>query len=136
METALRIGLTNIVVAALIALLAAGASLIRSRPALAHALWLLVLLKLLTPPLWGVKIDRVWVGAVEPTAGISPPTAVETAATPGEPITEWAAQIERMDPTVAEAEPVFVNPRAGTVLPLTTAAPPVSHRSTKLTFFV
>src|SRR5256885_1485307 len=108
-ETALQIGLANVAVAALIGLFASGASLIRSRPALAHALWLLVLLKLLTPPLWGVKIDRVWVRAIEPTVRDSRPTVVETPAVHDEPITEWAAQIERMDPTVVEAEPVFVN---------------------------
>jgi beta-lactamase regulating signal transducer with metallopeptidase domain len=59
-ETALYIGLANVAVAVIIALVAIGAGLIRNRPALSHALWLLVLLKLLTPPLWNVPIHTPW----------------------------------------------------------------------------
>src|ERR1700710_504950 len=60
METALHIGLANVVVAGAVAVIATVASLARGRPALAHALWLLVLLKLLTPPLWGVSVERLF----------------------------------------------------------------------------
>jgi beta-lactamase regulating signal transducer with metallopeptidase domain len=55
-ETLLQIGLTNAVVAAGLALLAAAVGKLCRRPALAHALWLLVLLKLITPPLVMIPI--------------------------------------------------------------------------------
>ena len=60
METALHIGLENVAVAAVIAVVAWVASFARGRPALAHALWLVVLLKLLTPPLWGVSVEGIF----------------------------------------------------------------------------
>jgi len=52
----LEIALSNAVVASLLALLAAGVGRLSGRPALAHALWLLVLLKLLTPPIIQIPI--------------------------------------------------------------------------------
>src|SRR5437867_3096103 len=54
-----------------LALAAAGVALVCRRPALVHALWLLVLLKLLCPPLWPVPISAP---APEPQ-----PAAVEPA---------------------------------------------------------
>lgn len=56
METVLRIGLSNAVIGAALAILAAGAGRILRRPAAAHLLWVLVLIKLLTPPLWTVPV--------------------------------------------------------------------------------
>lgn len=47
----LEVGLSNLAVAALLALIAAMAGRCFKRPALTHALWLLVFLKLITPPL-------------------------------------------------------------------------------------
>ena len=57
MDALLQIGLTNAVMATVLAILAALASKLCRRPAVAHALWLLVLLKLLTPPLLWIPID-------------------------------------------------------------------------------
>src|SRR4051812_44925174 len=54
MSTLLAIGLANALAAAVLALPALLISRSRRRPALAHALWLLVLLKLVTPPLFNV----------------------------------------------------------------------------------
>lgn len=51
-----EIALTNAIVAGLLALLAAGVGRLGRRPALAHALWLLVLLKLLTPPIIQIPV--------------------------------------------------------------------------------
>jgi WD40 repeat protein/beta-lactamase regulating signal transducer with metallopeptidase domain len=48
--TVLELGLSNLVVAAVLAALALAAGTWGKRPALTHALWLLVLLKLVTPP--------------------------------------------------------------------------------------
>ncbi len=58
METLLGIGLSNALAAAVLAMpVALFARLLRSRrPALAHGLWLLVLLKLITPPLFTVPV--------------------------------------------------------------------------------
>jgi beta-lactamase regulating signal transducer with metallopeptidase domain len=51
MGTFVEFGLGNAVAAAVLALVAAGVSRLFRRPALTHTLWVLVLLKLLTPPL-------------------------------------------------------------------------------------
>jgi beta-lactamase regulating signal transducer with metallopeptidase domain len=56
MDTLLDVGLANALAATLLALLAAAVTRVWRRPALAHALWLLVLLKLLTPPLFFVPV--------------------------------------------------------------------------------
>src|SRR5262249_5366761 len=66
MDTLLHVGLSNAALATALALSAAIASRLCRRPALAHSLWLLVLLKLLTPPLWRVPLP--WPAPVpEPT---------------------------------------------------------------------
>ncbi len=56
MNTLLEIGLSNAIMAGLLALPAAAVSTWGRRPALAHVLWLLVLIKLITPPLFSVSI--------------------------------------------------------------------------------
>src|SRR5712692_5030790 len=56
MRTLLEIGLANAVMATVLALLAAGVSLFCRRPAVRHVLWLLVLLKLITPPVMPVPV--------------------------------------------------------------------------------
>jgi len=52
----LRITLSNTLLAAVLALVALAVSRTFRRPALSHALWLIVLLKLITPPLWNVAL--------------------------------------------------------------------------------
>lgn len=61
METFLGIGLGNAVLATVLALGAAAVGARCRRPALLHCMWMIVLLKLLTPPMW-----RVDVGALLP----------------------------------------------------------------------
>jgi beta-lactamase regulating signal transducer with metallopeptidase domain len=64
-ELVLRLGLGNAVASVGLALIAVSVGMFaRGRPALRHGLWLLVLLKLVTPPLWTVPV--AWVG--EPAA--------------------------------------------------------------------
>lgn len=58
MDTLWHVGLANAIVAAGLALLAALVGGTARRPALTHGLWLLVLLKLITPPLWHVSIPQ------------------------------------------------------------------------------
>src|SRR5262249_22815493 len=60
LTTLLEIGLWNAVAAALLALAAAGLGCLCRRPALTHVLWVLVLLKLITPPL--VPVALPWSG--------------------------------------------------------------------------
>jgi beta-lactamase regulating signal transducer with metallopeptidase domain len=59
----LSIALSNAVAAAVLALVAAITGAVCRRPALVHGLWLLVLLKLVTPPL--VRIPVAWPSAPE-----------------------------------------------------------------------
>ena len=54
--TVLELGLSNLVVAAVLAALALAAGTWGKRPALTHALWLLVLLKLVTPPVINLPV--------------------------------------------------------------------------------
>jgi beta-lactamase regulating signal transducer with metallopeptidase domain len=57
MQTLLSIGLANAIMASVLALLAACACLFCRRPAVRHTLWLLILLKLVTPPVFSVTIS-------------------------------------------------------------------------------
>ncbi|OJW10566.1 MAG: hypothetical protein BGO49_22875 [Planctomycetales bacterium 71-10] len=59
MEDLMRVALTNALAAAALAAAVAGLSLaLARRPAVVHALWILVLLKLVTPPLFEVSVGR------------------------------------------------------------------------------
>lgn len=57
METLLHIGLSNALVSLLMALAVMATALFCRRPALLHGLWLLVLAKLLTPPLVAIPLN-------------------------------------------------------------------------------
>jgi beta-lactamase regulating signal transducer with metallopeptidase domain len=63
MQTLLEIGLANAVMATVLAFLAAGVSYCCRRPAVSHILWLLVLLRLVTPPLMPLPFG--WPAVVE-----------------------------------------------------------------------
>src|SRR5713101_2935673 len=56
MQTMLEIGLANAVMALALALVAAGIGLFSPRPAVRHTLWLLVLVKLVTPPMLSIPV--------------------------------------------------------------------------------
>jgi bla regulator protein blaR1 len=61
-ETSLRAGLGNAAVAAVLAVVVGCVGpLLRRRPALRHGLWLLVLIKMVTPPVWVVPVS--WLAA-------------------------------------------------------------------------
>jgi beta-lactamase regulating signal transducer with metallopeptidase domain len=61
-----NISVSNAVAATILALIALVLGAVYRRPAVVHGLWLLVLLKLVTPPL--VHIPIAWPGAAEPAA--------------------------------------------------------------------
>ena len=56
----LRIAASNALSAIFLAAIVAAVSLLVARPALTRALWVLVLLKLLAPPLWTIPIDDLF----------------------------------------------------------------------------
>jgi beta-lactamase regulating signal transducer with metallopeptidase domain len=70
MPTLLQIGLSNVLVASALAVVAFACSRCR-RPALAHGLWLLVLLKLVTPALIPVRVPWFDRGVASSPAGAS-----------------------------------------------------------------
>jgi WD40 repeat protein/beta-lactamase regulating signal transducer with metallopeptidase domain len=81
MSTVLQLGLANAACAAVLALLAYGAGRRLQRPALAHGLWLLVLIKLVTPPV--VPLPVAWLPDTDSSPGDSDPSAATLAAAPG-----------------------------------------------------
>jgi beta-lactamase regulating signal transducer with metallopeptidase domain len=96
-EAILRIALSNTLLAAMLALTALAISRTFRRPALSHALWLIVLLKLITPPLWNVALPLMPVEKKPPL----PPTElsmpvpesapIQRAEVNLEPVERWAA---------------------------------------------
>src|SRR4051794_7887661 len=69
-ETLLNLGLANALSATVLAILVAAlARLLASRPAVLHCLWFLVLLKLLTPPLFEIPLPRHDAGVVAGNPG-------------------------------------------------------------------
>src|SRR5215510_5872185 len=91
MTTFLHVALANLAVASILAVLAIVVGRFCRRPALVHSLWLLVLLKLVTPPL--VQLPVPWLPAEEPPAVTArppaaltlPPDTLVAVAEPGEP---------------------------------------------------
>jgi probable HAF family extracellular repeat protein len=72
MDTIFQIGLSNSVAALLLAAVAAIVGLRGRRPALAHALWVLVLVKLITPPLFWLDLTRNKLAQASPEPGQAP----------------------------------------------------------------
>jgi bla regulator protein blaR1 len=95
-DTLLVIGLNNALLATLLAVVAAAVSRCCRRPALVHGLWLLVLLKLLTPPV--VTVPLPWPGVPGPVAPAQEPAPV----TLGVPETADAPTLPPAQPEVAE----------------------------------
>jgi beta-lactamase regulating signal transducer with metallopeptidase domain len=81
-ETVLHVGLSNALAALVLAPAAAGIGWFCRRPALTHGLWLLVLLKLVTPPLWPVPVP--WPAGTTPVKAVSP-VALSLEAVPSDP---------------------------------------------------
>jgi beta-lactamase regulating signal transducer with metallopeptidase domain len=85
MTQILAIGLTNVLMAGALAVIAAVVGRIARRPAVTHALWLLVLLKLITPPLVPVAIS--WPApAAESTSVAAIAASAENGKPPAAPI--------------------------------------------------
>jgi beta-lactamase regulating signal transducer with metallopeptidase domain len=99
----LEIGLSNALAAAVLALIAVAVGAVCRRPALIHGLWLLVLLKLVTPPL--ARIPVAWPAPTE--------SAAHESLSPGSEAPPMLAEIEERPAPLAAAEQptrVFVVP--------------------------
>jgi beta-lactamase regulating signal transducer with metallopeptidase domain len=116
----LRLGVANAVSAAILALVAAVVGLVSRRPAVAHALWLLVLVKLLIPPIKTIEIG--WTLATPPTEKpiqqASPPTKEPASVAVVED--EGAADPRPDERAVAVPSAADVAPLAARASPLTT----------------
>ena len=77
-ELLFRVGVGNLCVSLVLALVAWAVQARGKRPAVAHLLWLVVLAKLVTPPLWTVPIV--------PVPGLSVNTAEVPAVPPAEQV--------------------------------------------------
>ncbi len=104
METMLSVGLGNAVTAAGLALVAAAVGRLVRRPALTHGLWLLVLIKLLTPPLWTVPV--AWPTAEPPAAPAALPEEMS------DPVGPWDVAAEETPEGDASAATAPVEHRA------------------------
>src|SRR6187397_2376218 len=94
MEPLLRLLLTNAAAAGLIAVVAFALSRLVRRPAVAHALWLLALLKLVTPPLVSLPLLPAW--RAVPTRGAPAAPSVVPLATAPATIASSAATTARI----------------------------------------
>jgi beta-lactamase regulating signal transducer with metallopeptidase domain len=75
-DNLLTVGLGNAAAAAVLAAAALAGERLTRRPAVAHALWLLVLVKLLTPPLWSVPLlPAPEIAAPRPAVDVALPDA-------------------------------------------------------------
>jgi beta-lactamase regulating signal transducer with metallopeptidase domain len=116
MKTLLEMALWNAAAAAVLALAAAAVSRLCRKPALAHVLWLLVLVKLVTPPLvpfalpWPAEQVSVAAGEGAPAsaAPTEAPVPVEGSAIPA----EAPADVEELPPAPDVPVAVSVPPPA------------------------
>src|SRR5262245_43648178 len=113
MASLLTMMLANVAMALVLALLAAAVARWGRRPALAHGIWALALVKLITPPLWNVKVE--WsVGAaerVETRAVVPEKYTVEVPlATTTSPVPEWLEHEPEVVTAITVPEVVEITP--------------------------
>jgi beta-lactamase regulating signal transducer with metallopeptidase domain len=114
MPTLLQIGLSNAAAATLLAVLAYLAVRARARPAVAHALWMLVLVKLLTPPLVPLPVATLREPAAEPTR------VARVKRTPAEPPAIQFTRAVAKAPDLTASDPGrrgLLDPKTGLPLP-------------------
>lgn len=116
MELLLSAALSNVVVATVLAVVAAVVGRLCRRPAVRHALWLLVLLKLITPPLVNLPVPWPAAAAAE---DVAPPTREPLVLAEPADVAEAPVLFEPVDVLVMEAdeppaatEPITDNPVA------------------------
>jgi beta-lactamase regulating signal transducer with metallopeptidase domain len=104
MNTLWTVGLSNVAVALVLAALAYAAGRYGRRPALTHGLWLLVLLKLLTPPLFSVPVIRTQAPASAPVVAAAPIVAGPSASARVDPAPEAPVQVADAKPSAPEVD--------------------------------
>jgi beta-lactamase regulating signal transducer with metallopeptidase domain len=111
MSTFVEVGLSNAVAAGFLAILAILVGLLSRRPALVHALWLLVLVKLVTPPLVRIPLPT-WEPAPRATTEVVPdePAVVLVEPEPVEDIEEEFILAEEKVVAVAPDQPAEEEP--------------------------
>lgn len=116
MEPLLRIGLTNALLATVLAIVVALLARLCRRPALTHALWLLVLLRLIMPPFLPVPVPwRVTRSAVSREEAAS--TTALTAAPNAAPLPDAAVLVDA-EPSLPSAQELPGLPEPGAVMQL------------------
>ncbi len=109
MESLLRIGASNALAACALALLAAAAGRFCRRPAVVHSLWLIVLLKLVTPPVLPIRLLPSF--QASPAAPVSLTVAADPGATSPPAQADPSRDDDLADPIVEEeAGPAPVSP--------------------------
>jgi bla regulator protein BlaR1 len=104
-ETLLNLGLANALSATVLAILVAAlARLLARRPAVLHCLWFLVLLKLLTPPLFEIPLPRHDAGVVAGNPG-APGLEAPAPARPREPEVFLVETLADFTPTTLTLTP-------------------------------
>src|SRR5438270_1630815 len=99
MRTLLDLGLTNAVLATVLAIIAAVVGRLCRRPALTHSLWLLVFLKLLTPAFVPVPLPHLhW---AEPAAADAEATPTALRASEAAAPTDLSASLDRLEADIA-----------------------------------
>src|SRR4051812_25219126 len=118
METLLHVGLGNALLATALALLAAAGGRVWRRPAVRHALWLLVLLKLVTPPVVSIPLPSF---AWPEKAAVSPSPIVAERAIVSHPTEDGAGPLIGEEAGVAPPPAEVVPPSP---IPVPVPAPP------------
>lgn len=125
MNTLLPIILSNALLVLPLALLAAGVTALGRRPALAHGLWLLVLLKLITPPFISLPMPAFSVAAAPPAvAEAAPPPSLPDALPTLSAIDYELVPVE-LEPLDEEEPLVEVLPPPRPETPVVSAATPM-----------
>jgi beta-lactamase regulating signal transducer with metallopeptidase domain len=126
MPTLLDIGLANAVLATVLAIIVAVVTCFWRRPALTHSLWLLVLLKLLTPAIVTVPLFA-WLSRGEATAETSSPATADSVAAARDGAETLATPAEL--PSAQELEALLASLQEQRVAIRETAAEPISSAS-------
>ena len=113
METFVDIGLRNAVLAVPLALIALVLGLAIRRPALLHLLWILVLLRLVAPPIWNVTVP--WRPLAAKTPVVVPDQVSEIPPLAPEATASWRPNwsifdVEPVVPDLADPAPLAAEP--------------------------
>jgi beta-lactamase regulating signal transducer with metallopeptidase domain len=114
MRTLVEYGLANAAAATALALVALAVGLVVRRPAVRNALWVLVFVRLLLPPVWTVPIPSLQIEILSESPTVASAIADPIATTPDLPVNieaidldEWLLNLESTVPTEETSPPVL-----------------------------